>query len=427
MPRISVITPFHKEYTGFLKQAYDSLCAQTFTDWEWIVVKNGQASHRFLAFCSNDPRVRIHSAYELSGNIGALKKFASSLCEGSIICELDYDDLLTENCLEEVSRAFDNDAIHMAYSNDALFFNETFEPFVFDSDYGWKTRDFIWKGHPLKEMIAFAPSAQSFRRVEWAPDHVRAWRKSSYDAIGGHDENLRTGDDHDLCCRFYIHYGEKGILHIDKCLYLYRKQQENSSVVDNHLVQHQTDQNYLKYSRQMAERWARDNNLRIIDIGGRIASPSAYESVDLWDADVIADLNEPWPFKDSEVGVIRASHVLEHIDYPIHAMNEAYRVLAGGGWFFIDVPSTDGRGAFQDPTHRTTFWNENSFWYYTRKDKAVFARSKTHKYIGRFQKARIVTWFPSAEFAQNNIPVVQADLICLKPPYSDRASGEVLI
>ena len=28
------------------------------------------------------------------------------------------------------------------------------------------------------------------------------------------------------------------------------------------------------------------------------------------------------------------------------------------------TPSTDGRGAYQDPTH-VAFYNENSFWYYT--------------------------------------------------------------
>ena len=28
------------------------------------------------------------------------------------------------------------------------------------------------------------------------------------------------------------------------------------------------------------------------------------------------------------------------------------------------TPSTDGRGAFQDPTH-VSFYNENSFWYFT--------------------------------------------------------------
>jgi hypothetical protein len=48
-------------------------------------------------------------------------------------------------------------------------------------------------------------------------------------------------------------------------------------------------------------------------------------------------------------------------------MNELYRVLADHGVAEIIVPSTDGPGAFQDPTHRS-FWNRNSFRYYTAGD-----------------------------------------------------------
>ena len=55
---------------------------------------------------------------------------------------------------------------------------------------------------------------------------------------------------------------------------------------------------------------------------------------------------------------------------PVHVMNEAYRVLAPGGFFLIRVPSTDGRGAFQNPLN-ITFWNEHSFWYYARSRDAV--------------------------------------------------------
>lgn len=45
----------------------------------------------------------------------------------------------------------------------------------------------------------------------------------------------------------------------------------------------------------------------------------------------------------------------------------------------IEVPSTDGRGAWQDPTH-VSFWNENSFWYYTQSSKAKYIRNSTVKF-----------------------------------------------
>ncbi len=45
-------------------------------------------------------------------------------------------------------------------------------------------------------------------------------------------------------------------------------------------------------------------------------------------------------------------------------MEEIYRVLKPGGMFESSTPSTDGRGAFQDPTH-VSFWNINSWLYYS--------------------------------------------------------------
>ena len=82
--------------------------------------------------------------------------------------------------------------------------------------------------------------------------------------------------------------------------------------------------------------------------------------------DVCTDLNDPWPWDDNSVDYITAYNIVEHLKDPIHVMNEAWRVLKPGAAFEIYVPSTDGRGAFQDPTH-ISFWNENSFAYYTQE------------------------------------------------------------
>jgi predicted SAM-dependent methyltransferase len=79
--------------------------------------------------------------------------------------------------------------------------------------------------------------------------------------------------------------------------------------------------------------------------------------------DQIADLNKRWPWADSSVHYIVALDIFEHLRSPIHSMNEAWRVLILGGKIDIMVPTTDGRGAFQDPTH-VSFWNRNSFKYY---------------------------------------------------------------
>ena len=81
-------------------------------------------------------------------------------------------------------------------------------------------------------------------------------------------------------------------------------------------------------------------------------------------ADQVADLTSTWPWEDSSVDHIRAWDILEHLPQPIFTMNEIWCVLKPGGTVEIVVPTTDGRGAWQDPQHRS-FWNRNSFFYYT--------------------------------------------------------------
>jgi len=420
-PAVSVVTPVHKTSAPYLGDAYESLKAQTFEHGEWVLVLNGGGY--VTDDIRNDQRVVVitvtDDAGEQHNRIGRLKKAGIRVAIGPILVELDADDLLTPDALEAILATFEDSTVKMAYSNVAMFEDQTWQPRAFSEYWGWRNRPFTYQGHQLIESIAWPVSAQMMRRVEWAPNHVRAWEATAYWKLGGHDESMKSGDDHDLCCRFYLAYGP-GVRHIDRCLYLYRYHANNTCVTHNADVQAQVLQNYLKYSRDLAVRWADDNQLRKIDLGGRFDAWQGFETVDRLDADIITDLNERWPFHDNSVGVIKASHVFEHLVDSVRTMNEAYRVLAPGGWLFIEVPSTDGRGAFQDPTHRS-WWNENSFRYYTNQ---AWARYIQPEYTGRFQASRIVTYDP---FNDPTVPVVQADLIALKAPYDERPVGEILI
>jgi len=105
-----------------------------------------------------------------------------------------------------------------------------------------------------------------------------------------------------------------------------------------------------------------------LNLGCSDAHLPGFTNVDITEpADVIADLTKPWPWPDSSVTLIRAHDIIEHLPDKLHTMNEAWRVLVSGGRVDIVVPTTDGRGAWQDPTH-TSFWNRNSFFYFTDGD-----------------------------------------------------------
>jgi GT2 family glycosyltransferase len=101
-----------------------------------------------------------------------------------------------------------------------------------------------------------------------------------------------------------------------------------------------------------------------LNLGCSDRMSDGFLNVDICEpCDVKTDLREAWPWKDSSVEEIRAWDIIEHLPSAIHTMNEAFRVLKPGGRFDIIVPTTDGRGAFQDPTH-VSFWNRNSFFYF---------------------------------------------------------------
>jgi SAM-dependent methyltransferase len=83
------------------------------------------------------------------------------------------------------------------------------------------------------------------------------------------------------------------------------------------------------------------------------------------EVDILADLTLKWPFEDGSIDHVHASHIFEHLPDPLFTMSELYRILVPGGTAEIDSPSSNGMGAFQDPTHKS-FWNINSFLYYNR-------------------------------------------------------------
>lgn len=98
--------------------------------------------------------------------------------------------------------------------------------------------------------------------------------------------------------------------------------------------------------------------------GARLWRALDDDSSSNWEGGFLkADLRKKWPFPDSSVSEIRAHDVFEHMPVKIHSMNEAHRVLAPGGLLDLIVPTTDGRGAFQDPTH-VSYWTPNDMFYY---------------------------------------------------------------
>jgi len=402
--KFSIVTPTHLK-NAFLLELYTSLKEQTYSNWEWILWLNGGASKADVEpEILSDSRVLIFESKEQNTKVGYNKNKAFHLGTGDILVELDHDDMLTPDCLEELYNAFQDPSIGFVYS-DSITYHVKNEFAPYDSFYGWTYKKVMWRGQEHFSMDSFDPTSHSMAYIWYAPDHVRAWRKSVYVAIGGHNVDLDICDDHELVIRTYLN---SKMHHIKKPLYVYRITGNNTWLERNQAIQDKTRELFRQYSWDLACKDARDRGLDIVELGGGINPKSGCNiNIDLEDGNVKHDLNNGIPLPDNSVGVIYASHILEHLHDKHKIISEIYRVLADDGWAFIQVPSTDGRGAFQDPTH-VSYWNENCFWYYTRADKAAFIRNNTI----RFQAFKLDTfyWEPRSD----NIAITDAWLVALK-------------
>ena len=81
--------------------------------------------------------------------------------------------------------------------------------------------------------------------------------------------------------------------------------------------------------------------------------------------DLVCDIGKSLPFKDNMIDEITAIDLIEHLERKevLGLMNEIYRILKPAGKFYHRTPSDEGRGAWQDPTHKSA-WNINTWLLY---------------------------------------------------------------
>ena len=395
--KFSIITPEHQINNVFINELYDSIKQQSYSNWEWILYLNGECKPKNIPDnIKKDNRVKIYEG-ESHPNIGYLKNKAFCLGDGDILVEVDHDDILAPNCLEELNIAFQDESIGFVYSNDLLY-DLREKKLPFSSYYGWTYTLEKFRDEEYYKMDSFPITSHSLSRIWYAPDHVRAWRKTTYHSLGGHNKELSVCDDYELIIRSYLNTKVK---FVPKALYYYRYLEDSSNTSLQKMTEIQTEMMCIfhKYGYELAEREAELKNLTKIDISQKYGRRKDYVS---FPDDI--DITNGIPLPDDSVFIVNAIDILQKFADPTFAMSEIYRVLCDGGWAFIQVPSTDGRGAFQDPSHKS-YWNQNTFWYYTNKHKAQFINNTKI----RFQNFRLDTILQ-----EDNIAITNAWLCAIK-------------
>lgn len=399
---LSVFTPSHD--TKHLKETYDSLSMQQHTEWEWIIGLNGEAKLPNDECFHKDKRVKPFNLRTTKADIGALKYTCCQRAIGEVLVELDHDDLLWPDVMTHIVKAIE-DGADFVFSDAASYDEEKNRPVWYNLQHGWETYAVKLYGKALIATRNFPITPRSLCEVYYAPDHVRCWRKSFYDKIGGHDMALSVGDDHDLICRSYIARGK--FAHTGTVGYVYRFHPGNTVKVRSALIQKQTQANKAKYIHKLIDEWGRREKLRFINLETHVE----------WQE----NLPQLQNVKSDSVSCIRAYNVLHWIpqEKVSEVFEEFYRVLAPGGWICCQVYSTNGPGAFVPCAN--SYWNLLTFDYFCDRQRAL----EIQPFRGRFQLVQCYEAYAniSREKAINRISVY-ADLCAIK---NQRQAGLVLI
>jgi len=179
MPRVSVVVPYYN-YEWFINDCLLSIEAQTFADWECIVVDDcsrpearevAENSHWNHAGRANKGGFLWHQnnlGYNVAKNTGILAS------RGEFIRLIDADDVLTPNALEDAVRIFDE------------------HPEV-DLVHGYADR---WYG---------GDDYRGVNEKTYCHAQGRMWRRSVYDKVGLYYEPLRSMGDKEFLYRTGVH------------------------------------------------------------------------------------------------------------------------------------------------------------------------------------------------------------------------------
>ncbi len=156
-----------------------TLLAQTFEDWEWIVVLNQGARWRPPV---DDGRVRLVVQDELTG-VGAAKRHACSVAMGEFLVELDHDDEMRSDALQLIVEAFDaHPEVGFVFSHFAQINEDgSRDDSRFDQRNGWEYRETEVDGRPVLQCDAMEAYPHNVSFIWFAPNHVRAFRRSTYE------------------------------------------------------------------------------------------------------------------------------------------------------------------------------------------------------------------------------------------------------
>ncbi len=194
---VSIIVPCFNQAI-YLPETLDSVLAQTYPDWECIIVNDGSLDNTeivALGYCQKDSRFKY--VVQPNQGLASSRNNGIKVSHGTYILPLDADDIIKPTYVGKCVSVLDNDELcKLVYSKAEKF---GVENGLWDLP-KYKYEDFIW------ENCIFASSM---------------YRRKDYDKTIGYNPNMKYGlEDWDFWLSLLSK--EDKVVQIPECLFRYR-------------------------------------------------------------------------------------------------------------------------------------------------------------------------------------------------------------
>jgi glycosyltransferase involved in cell wall biosynthesis len=173
-PVVSIIVPCYN-YAEYLPDALDSILAQTYTDWECIIINDGSPDNTeevALKYCERDKRFKY--LYKENGGHSSARNFGIRHSCGKYILPLDADDKISGEFLRDAVETIEKDNEIIIVTTHTQLFGEV-EKVIKMGAYDFKSL----------LIVNFLFATNLFRRTD-------------FDKTNGYDETMLVFEDWNL-------------------------------------------------------------------------------------------------------------------------------------------------------------------------------------------------------------------------------------
>jgi O-antigen biosynthesis protein len=203
-PLISIVMPVYNTPENYLREAIESVLAQTYPHWELCIADDASPKRhvqRILQeYTLRDARIRVVHRND-NGHISRASNSAIEIAEGDYLALMDHDDTLPPHALYFMACAInDHPDVQIIYSDEDKIdaTGQRFDPH-FKSD--WNPDLFFSQNYV---------------------SHLGVYRRDLINGIGGFRTSVEGSQDQDLLLRCLPHVRPDQITHIPRVLYHWR-------------------------------------------------------------------------------------------------------------------------------------------------------------------------------------------------------------